>query len=96
MSINSKQLDRLLKKGGPAADAIREAFGTEGKSTLHAHRNGAVPTLQWAEFYVLLTIECPEMPMFCREDWLSTTDKKRTEKRVAKALVRINERKKQS
>lgn len=85
MSKNSKALDRIMRKGGLVADAIREEFGAEGKSTLHAHRNGAVPSLQWLLFYEVVA-------GLKYDDWLSGIDGKRTRKRIERAVAKITTR----
>ena len=85
MSKNSKALDRIMRKGGPIADAIRDEFGEKGKSTLHAHRHGAAPTLQWSIFYEAVA-------GLKGDDWLSGIDGKRTRRRIERAVAKITAR----
>ena len=89
MSKNSVTLDRLLKKGGPIALAIRA--GVKTKSMLHAHRHGAVPTLQWSIFYQVVAgfAEDGKTPLLPGDGWLSSVDAKRTRKRIERAIAAI-------
>ena len=93
MSINSKQLDKLLKKGGPAADAIRAEVP---KSMLFAHRRGSVPTLPYLILYfragqVFRLSEKDGEPIFKFHNWLSGIDSKRTQKRLDRVEIRAQE-----
>lgn len=72
----------MKAKQGPRvalAGAIRDAVP---KSMLHAHRNGAVPTLQWSMFYEVVA----GLP---GNDWLSGADLRRTQKRIERAVAML-------
>lgn len=81
MSKNSKKLDAILRaKKGPrvAIAATIRAEPDLSKSMLHAHRNGAVPTLPWVFYYEAVAGLVPE-------EWLSGADNGRAARRILRA-----------
>ena len=84
MSINSKKLDRILKRGGPLADQIR---GAVPKSMIYAHRRGAVPTLPFLRYYEHITEGAEERERLRWHEWASSADNKRHAKRIAGVML---------
>ena len=84
MSINSKKLDRILKRGGPIADQIR---GAVPKSMIYAHRRGAVPSLPFLRYYEYLTAGMEERERLRWDEWASSADNKRHAKRIAGVML---------
>ena len=83
MSKNSKALDGIMRaKKGPRVALAAAIRATVPKSMLHAHRNGAVPTLPRSMFYETVA-------GLSGDDWLSGADMRRTQKRIERAVAML-------